>query len=126
MTQLQQLETDLIQKQNECESIFKQINSEKRNTKIETLKQFEYLIGKCFKSKYCNVKMFKILNIIDYTLTKELQIQIIKIEPNLIQIVEKTLDENYYNYISNEEFDTFYSIILNQINNKSESNLIQT
>ena len=124
MTKLEQLESDLIQKQNECDAIFKQINSEKQINRIETLKQFEYLIGKCFKSKYCEVNMFKILNIVNYE-RETLRIQIIRIEPNLIQIVEKNLDENYYTHITNEEFATFVSITLNQIISNSELNLKQ-
>ena len=119
MTKLEQLESDLIQKQTECIKILGKIDFEKKhNNRINLIQQFEYLIGKCFKSKYCDVKMFKILKIIDYTSTKELLIQIIKIEPNLIQIVEKNLDENYHNHISNEEFNTFYSTNLNQIESK--------
>ena len=64
MKQLQQLESNLIQKQNECDKILAQINLEKYNNQINLLQQFEYPIGKCFKENDSKFDYYKIIKLV--------------------------------------------------------------
>lgn len=118
MTKLQQLESNLIQHEQQKTSILNQINDEKQIEKTKLNSQYTHLINECFKKKYCDVEMFKILEIVEYNSDKTLKVKILKVEPNLIQIVDKMLDDLYIESISSETFETHLKQIVN--------NLIQT
>jgi hypothetical protein len=115
MTKLEELQQDLIQIDTQRNTILKQIENSKKDIEWDELKEFEYLIGKCYKLD--SDTHYKILSIEEIGSNDCLIGMVLRFSQ-----IDVTVDPYNYihtgsNEISLEEFESTY--------NKYVTNLLQ-